>query len=175
MLPRAFRMTAIVQAECTDLWNAYFDAHDIDFILTPSLWADPTVYADSVRREGPLNVKQPDGAYAVEIVQKPSGAFWGFAKLWAVPKMLVPLGMDEQGRPVSCTCWGKAVPRESLYDDEFAKTWDLEFLYKVKRAVEAMHAVPALCRQEPPLNDDIFGPGGSVAPSAVSTRSCVKL
>ena len=38
-----FRMTAIVQAACTDLWNAYFDEHDIDFILTPSLWSDSTV------------------------------------------------------------------------------------------------------------------------------------
>lgn len=80
----------------------------------------------------------------------------GFAKLWAVPKMLVPLGVDELGRPVSCTCWGKAVPRESLYDDEFVKTWDLEFLYKVKRAVQTMHAVPDLSRKEPTFNDDIF-------------------
>ena len=55
-----------------------------------------------------LNVKQADGSYAMEEVPKGVGAFWGFAKLWAVPKMLVPLGVDELGRPVSCTCWGRS-------------------------------------------------------------------
>ncbi len=154
------------RAECTDLWNAYFDEHGIDFILTPSLWSDVTLYTEGVRGTKPLNVKQADGSYVMEEVPKGVGAFWGFAKLWAVPKMLVPLGVDGKGRPISCTCWGRAVPRESLYDDEFVKTFDLEFLYKVRRAVQTMHAIPELQRQEPPLNDDIFGPataGGGVA------------
>ena len=101
----------------------------------------------------------------MEEVPKGVGAFWGFAKLWAVPKMLIPLGVDDLGRPVSCTAWGKAVPREHLYDDEFVKTFDLEFLYKVKRAVQSMQSVPALSRKEPPLNDDIFG-----LPAAVSAK-----
>lgn len=153
----SFSLHAGCRAECTDLWNAYFDEYNIDFILTPSLWSDVSKYTEGVRGARPLNVKQADGGYAMEEVPKGVGAFWGFAKLWAVPKMLIPLGLDELGRPVSCTCWGKAVPRESLYDDEFVKTFDLNFLYKVKRAVQTMHAVPELQRQEPPLNDDIFG------------------
>ena len=109
-----------------------------------------------IRDERPLNVKQEDGSYKMVDVPKGNGAFWGFAKIWAVPKMLIPLGVDENGRPVSCTCWGRATPTESLSDDEFAKTMDLEFLYKVKKACGVMHEVPELQRVEPKLNDDIF-------------------
>ena len=43
----------------------------------------------------------------------------------AVPKLTIPLGLDAEGRPVSVTAWGRAVPVEHLYDDEFAKTHDL--------------------------------------------------
>ena len=51
----------------------------------------------------------------------------------------IRLGLDVHGRPVSCTCWGKAVPVESLYDDDFVKTWDLPFMYKVRRACWCKH------------------------------------
>ena len=50
----------LCRAECTDLWNAYFDEHDIDFILTPSLWSDVTYYTEGVRGVRPLNVKQSE-------------------------------------------------------------------------------------------------------------------
>ena len=59
-------MTAIVQAECTDLWNAYFDQHGVDFIMTPSLWGDAATYNDVVSGSGSLSVKQADNAYKVQ-------------------------------------------------------------------------------------------------------------
>ena len=66
----------LCRAECTDLWNAYFDEHDIDFILTPSLWSDVTYYTEGVRGERPLNVKQEDGAstllYSLLLYYRPS-------------------------------------------------------------------------------------------------------
>ena len=69
-------MTDVCRAECTDLWNSYFDEHGIDFILTPSLWGDPTYYTEGVRSVRPLNVKQADGTYQMEDVPKGVGAFW---------------------------------------------------------------------------------------------------
>ena len=130
--------------ECTDLWNQYFDTHAVDFILTPSMWGDGMEWQGMVHNKCHLNVKQPDGSYAMEETDGFwAGAFMSFAKPWAVPKLLIPLGYDAEGRPVSCTCWGKAVPRAHLYDDEFAKTWDLEFMYKVRRTA-APTAAPCL-------------------------------
>lgn len=153
-------MTAIVQAECTDLWNAYFDQHGVDFIMTPSLWGDAATYNDVVSGSGSLSVKQADNAYKVQTSEGfySKRAFYSFTKLWAVPKLLIPLGLDALGRPVSCTAWGKAVPRQHLYDDTFAKTWDIAFMYKVRKAVEAIYvAKPELRRKEPGLNEDVFG------------------
>ena len=47
------------------------------------------------------------------------------------------------------------MPVEHLYDDEFAKTHDLEWMYKVKSVVEALHAAAGLQRVEPPLNSNL--------------------
>jgi len=82
----------------------------------------------------------------------------------AVPKLLIPLGVDAEGRPVSCTCWGKAVPRAHLYDDEFAKSWDLEFMYKVQRLVWTLHGDASLGLQptEALLNSDVFEPSSKL-------------
>ena len=80
-------------------------------------------------------------------------------KRWAVPKLLIPLGFDSEGRSVSCTCWGKGIPRESLYDDDFAKTWDLEMMYKVQKLVRVLHAEgSALLPGDAPVNRDVLAP-----------------
>ena len=77
-------------------------------------------------------------------------------KHFPVPKLTIPLGTDAEGRPVSVTAWGRAVPVEHLYDDEFAQTFDLEWMYKVKRVVEALHADgTGLQRVDPPLNSNL--------------------
>ena len=48
------------------------------------------------------------------------------------------------------------MPVEHLYDDEFAKTRDLDWMHKVKRVVEALHADGmGLQRVEPPLNSNL--------------------
>lgn len=73
-----------------------------------------------------------------------------------VPKLTIPLGLDFEGRPVSVTAWGRAVPAEHLYDDVYARTHDLEWLYKVGAVVEALHANGGgLQRVEPPCNADL--------------------
>ena len=47
----------------------------------------------------------------------------------------------------------RAVPPESLYDDAFAQTFDLDWMHKVGRVVAALHATgTGLQRVEPPMN-----------------------
>jgi hypothetical protein len=49
----------------------------------------------------------------------------------------------------------------SRYDDEFAKTFDLEFMYLVERVVGVLHADgTGLERVEAPMNVDLFGGTG---------------
>eukprot|EP01052_Picozoa_sp_SAG31_P002750 SAG31_NODE_99_length_25388_cov_12.710507_6_plen_111_part_00 len=58
----AFRMYGKYQSDCTELWNSYFDKHNIDFVLTPSTWADAETNTTMVRGDGNVNVKQLDGS-----------------------------------------------------------------------------------------------------------------
>ena len=52
-----------------------------------------------------------------------------------VPKLAVPAGLDAQGRPLGLLLWGRAVPPEQLYNDSFARTFDLRFLYQARALV----------------------------------------
>ena len=73
-----------------------------------------------------------------------------------VPKVTVPVGLDAAGNPVSVEFWGRAGPQGATsldwaYDDEFAKTADLSFLYAVKPLVEAIAMDPSLVRVDATL------------------------
>ena len=73
-----------------------------------------------------------------------------------VPKVTVPVGTDADGKPVSVEFWGRAGPSNATdkmwaYDDAYAKTGDLPFLYTIKPLVEAIAADPALMRVDAAL------------------------
>ena len=83
-----------------------------------------------------------------------------------IPKMMVPTGLDAQGRPTSVLLWGRGVPADRLFDDKFATTHDIEFLHTVRRLVEALHDNTDLQRRDPPTVAASLAPG-----SADGTRS----
>ena len=72
-----------------------------------------------------------------------------------IPKIVVPTGLDSTGRPTAIQIWGRAIPADKLYDDDFARTADLDFLYTAKVLVEAIQAEPALARVDAPLVADL--------------------
>lgn len=57
-----------------------------------------------------------------------------------VAKVTVPIGLDENGAPMSFTIWGRAMPASETFCDSCAVTFDLEFLYKVKKVIAVLHA-----------------------------------
>ncbi len=64
-----------------------------------------------------------------------------------IPKMVVPTGLSEDGRPTAVQFWGKAVPYEKMFDDAFSAAHDAEFLHLLKKATELMFAAdPSLRR-----------------------------
>lgn len=83
-----------------------------------------------------------------------------------IPKLMVPTGLDPQGRPTAVLFWGRAPPVEKLYDDEFAKTFDLDFLYKVRPLVELLQADEGLRRKDAPLVANLFEQQGGAASSS---------
>eukprot|EP00747_Dinoflagellata_sp_TGD_P194183 gnl/TRDRNA2_/TRDRNA2_61310_c0_seq1.p1 gnl/TRDRNA2_/TRDRNA2_61310_c0~~gnl/TRDRNA2_/TRDRNA2_61310_c0_seq1.p1 ORF type:complete len:128 (-),score=28.41 gnl/TRDRNA2_/TRDRNA2_61310_c0_seq1:6-389(-) len=74
----------------------------------------------------------------------------------SIPKLIVPTGLDSAGRPTAVAFWGRALPAEKLYDDAFARTFDLDFLYKVKPLVDLIQAEPSLRRADATLVADLF-------------------
>lgn len=82
-----------------------------------------------------------------------------------MPKLMIPIGLadDESGgsgsdgaRPVAMLLWGRGPPVEQMYNDSFARTWDLDFMYKAKAIVDAIHARPELRRVDAPLVANLF-------------------
>ena len=64
-------------------------------------------------------------------------------------QVVVPIGVDENGTQMSFTIWGKAMPKEETFCDKCAETFDLEFLYKVKKVVAALHGPDSPLKRVP--------------------------
>ena len=74
-----------------------------------------------------------------------SNTFFTWFKSILIPKLSVPLGLDPAtGKPVGVLLWGRAQPPAQIFNDSFAKTFDLPFLYTARAVVAALHAEPSL-------------------------------
>jgi len=152
------------------VWNSYFDEYGVDVLLTPPQFCDAQTFecqaAGSCTLQRDLgNGYQPAAA---QIAHCNMVSFFLFKNI-PVPKVTVPVGLDAEGRPVSVEFWGRAGPKpqaggriglEWLYDDDFAKTSDLDFLYVVRELVQTIHQEPSLRRQDARL---VTGPGNLFA------------
>merc|ERR1712227_754024 len=70
-----------------------------------------------------------------------------------IPKMVIPTGLTQDGRPTAVQLWGRAVPYEFMFDDEYSARHDVEFLYMVQRVAAAIQVHPALKRVDASLVD----------------------
>eukprot|EP00039_Didymoeca_costata_P026303 m.15588 g.15588 ORF g.15588 m.15588 type:complete len:606 (+) comp5439_c0_seq2:157-1974(+) len=146
------RATGIVQTEKLQIWNNYFETHNVDVIMVPPQYSNAIKYSEMSNKSIPVAIRQQDGSYKMEpssIVQSNLVPYFAFKDI-PVPKVVVPTGLDDEGRPTAVEFLGKGPPLSKLFDSDFAKTHDLEFLYKVQRLVSAMHKEPSLQRVEPP-------------------------
>lgn len=135
-------------------WNAYFKARNIDIILTPGQFTNAVTYVDWANVSLPVRFRSGPGMPAVEFAGAGiTGLFISFKtfKHVPIPKLMVPTGLDDGGRPTGVMLWGRGPPVEKLYDDVFARTFDLEFLYTAKALVDIIQSSPGLARQNAPL------------------------
>jgi Asp-tRNA(Asn)/Glu-tRNA(Gln) amidotransferase A subunit family amidase len=150
-----FRGYVASRAEVAAVWNSYFDARGVDVIMTPAQLTDAISYADMANASVPIRVDNVTVGRDIGA----SNGFFTFFKSIPVPKLSVPLGLDPRtGRPVGVLLWGRAQPPEQIFNDSFARTFDLPFLYTAKALVAALHAEPSLRRANAPLVADLFPP-----------------
>jgi Asp-tRNA(Asn)/Glu-tRNA(Gln) amidotransferase A subunit family amidase len=145
-----FKFLAAYQATKLRLWNSYFDTHQVDLIMVPGQMCDAITYAGLANAKVPKRIQQADGSF----VETPTTIFecniipyFAFKDI-PVPKVMVPTGLDKEGRPTGVQMMGRGPDPEALFDDAAAATFDLPFLYAVQRAVAAIHKAPALQRQD---------------------------
>jgi hypothetical protein len=68
-----------------------------------------------------------------------------------IPKLLVPTGLSDDGRPTAVQLWGRAVPYAQMFDDEAAAVHDASFLHLAKKVAAAIQAQPDLRRVDAPM------------------------
>ena len=153
-----FRYISALQAETIEVYNSLFDDYNLDVIMIPVVLGDACTYEDMAQDTCPLKRRAVDGEGWVDSI----GSYWlsmytnmNTLKNIPIPKLVVPTGLDDQGRPTAVQLWGRALPVAHLYDDAFARTYDLEFLYTAKAMVGLIQAEPALARVEPALVADL--------------------
>lgn len=137
------RFCSVWQTLAPEYWNAYFDEYDLDMIITPTQFTSTQLYAENAEANGPIEILQEDGSYEIEYISGTSlsGAYhYTTFKMLHISKVTVPIGLDAEGRPISFTIWGRAMPAEEMFCDECSVTFDTEFLYKVKKVIDVLHA-----------------------------------
>jgi len=149
-------------------YNSYFDELDVDVIMVPGQFCDAIQYEQAAISVNTLR-KGDSASGSIETstasVIQCNLISYNFIKEIPVPKMMVPTGLDSQGRPTGVMFLGRAGPRDAtkderglwMYEDSSTVESDVEFLYTVKTLVDHMYAAdPTLKRAEPKL---VKGPG----------------
>jgi len=121
--------------------------------MTPPQFFDAIDYEHAANATLPLRVKQDDGTYKIMDADISEGNLVSYIILKDVPipKVIIPTGLDKEGRPTAIEFWGKGVPVEELYDDEYAKYHDIRFLHIVERLKNILYSNPELVRANSPI------------------------
>ena len=151
----AFQMDTVLA------WNTYFDQHQVDMILTPVSFCDAVTYECAATDGCKLQMGTEREDYKTtggSLFEDCNSLFLAFKSI-PIPKVVVPIGLDVDGNPSSVIFWGRSGPQGMrkggdwswLYDDDFTRDNDLQFLYKVNSLVSVLHKEPSLQRSLPHL------------------------
>lgn len=136
------RFCGVYQTIAPDYWNMLFDMYGLDMIVTPTQFSATSTYAEKASSSIPVEFKMEDGSY--EVLEDGStgdtnSLHYSYFKMMHIPKVVIPVGLDAQGRPISLTFWGRAMPAETTFCDSCSITEDIEWLYKVKKVIASLH------------------------------------
>lgn len=82
-------------------------------------------------------------------------SFNGTLKNIHIPKLAIPTGLTEDGRPTGVQLWGRAVPYEEMYEDCHSAKYNIPFLHLASRVVKLIEDA-GLQRVTPCMARDLF-------------------
>jgi Asp-tRNA(Asn)/Glu-tRNA(Gln) amidotransferase A subunit family amidase len=133
--------------ELVERYNSLFDAHRLDFILIPAAYVATPDLAEAL--SGKVEIELTNG-------DKEQIDIWGCVyptnHIWkdiSIPKLAVPTGLSNEGRPTGVQIWGRALDYASMFDDKLGTAHSVKFLHSVRPLVEAIHADADLRRVAP--------------------------
>jgi len=126
-------------------YNSYFDEHGVDLLLLPVTRAAAPDLADLAN--GKVRIPRLDGSRAGGGVMSCFNLHTFAFKHLHIPKLVVPTGLSDDGRPTAVQLWGRALEHADMYDDSRSKAHSVRFLHLAGRVAEGMHAAaPELAR-----------------------------
>jgi hypothetical protein len=141
-----------IKNDC-EAYNSYFEKTGADLIIIPAAMAATPDLEASAAGTIPLTLLQEDGSTVVEengnLIQVFHDHMFRFKHLH-IPKLVVPTGLTEDGRPTAVQVWGRAVPYDLMFDDNYSSQHDIEFLYLAQRVAAAIQANVCLKRADAP-------------------------
>ncbi|GAB5364056.1 hypothetical protein AAMO2058_000936700 [Amorphochlora amoebiformis] len=143
--------------DMVSVWNSYFDKTGVDVIMVPAQ------LCDAIKFSRMANSSCTMGGGIEASLSKCNIISYSFAKSIPIPKVIVPVGLSPAGTPISIMFLGRSGPKNATdnmwrFDDEWAKTSDVDFLYTVDTLVKQIWSEAKLRRKEPSL---VVGPGNS--------------
>lgn len=132
------------QRDACQIWNTYFDKHDVDVLLIPGQKNNPT-YECGVTQTCEMQVLNvSDGSLHTEYAYPPFTFFMSFVKIIKFPKVTVPLRIKD-GIPQSVQFVGRCGLKGDTayswqYDDSEFDTMDNEFMTIVEKLVQELEA-----------------------------------
>uniref|UniRef100_A0A7S2IBM9 Amidase domain-containing protein n=1 Tax=Haptolina brevifila TaxID=156173 RepID=A0A7S2IBM9_9EUKA len=150
----AYRRFMASRPDVLRCYNSIFEEHRLDLLLLPAQLSDAVSYVDAANASVPTRDNATNATVHTTIAGVGTWHYW---KTIPVPKLLVPTGLDENGRPTGVMLFGKGPSPAMMFNDTYATTFDLPFLYAAKAVVEALYAAdPGLRRAHAPLVRDLF-------------------
>eukprot|EP00591_Stephanopyxis_turris_P003263 CAMPEP_0195511918 /NCGR_PEP_ID=MMETSP0794_2-20130614/4069_1 /TAXON_ID=515487 /ORGANISM="Stephanopyxis turris, Strain CCMP 815" /LENGTH=217 /DNA_ID=CAMNT_0040639603 /DNA_START=1 /DNA_END=654 /DNA_ORIENTATION=- len=145
-------------------WNRLFDDNDLDAIMVPAYLHTATMQcqAASTCEHQVLNLETGEKESKAEFTSLQNLFMHTLAhKHVPFAKVMVPTGLDDQGRPTGLQFMKRAGPEGAKdlsfsYDSALLKTIDVKFLVDVQTLVDAMtEQDPSLRRVEPKFTSSI--------------------
>ena len=135
-------------------YNSLFDAEGLDFVLVPAAYNATPDLAQTLTGTAPAI--DAEGRPALSSMWQSVYPINDIMKHIHIPKLAVPTGLSEDGRPTGIQLWGRAVAYEEMFEDGHSTRHSINFLHLAARVVELIHTDVELRRVTPQIARDLF-------------------